>query len=237
MHENLIRIKAINQVLQELEQDYVFVGGATVSLYATDPALTNMIRPTDDVDIIVELASYNGYSSLDERLREIGFKNDITSGVICRYKIQGITVDVMPTDPDVIGFSNRWYPEGFQTAINYPLDQQTEIKIFSLPFFVASKWEAFKGRGTDFRTSTDFEDLVYVFENAADFEDQLQMGPQHLKAYLRGEFEPLLDREDFVEGLYAHLSGGYGGIDANHIRNSLIMALNIPRNLFRGYSR
>jgi len=63
------------------------------------------------------------------------------------------------------------------------------------------------------------------------------MGPDHLRNYLREEFEPLLDRDDFEEGLYAHLTGGYGGIDANHIRNSLIMALDIPRNLFRGYSR
>lgn len=167
MHENLIRIKAVNQVLQGLNQEYVFVGGAAVSLCASDSATANAVRPTDDVDIIVELASYKGYTELDKKLLEIGFKNDITSTVICRYKIQGITVDVMPTEPEAIGFSNIWYPKGFQTAINYPLDEQTEIKIFSLPYFVATKWEAFKGRGTDFRTSTDFEDLVYVFENAA----------------------------------------------------------------------
>jgi len=237
MHENLIRIKAVNQVLKDLNQEYVFVGGATVSLYASDHGVTNAIRPTDDVDVIVELASYKGYAALDKRLREIGFKNDITSRVICRYKIQGITVDVMPTHPEAIGFSNIWYPEGFQTAVNYPLDEQTEIQIFSLPYFVASKWEAFKGRGTDFRTSTDFEDLVYIFENVEDFEEKLQAGPDHLRHYLREEFEPLLDREDFEEGLYAHLTGGYGGIDANHIRNSLIMALDIPRNPFRGRSR
>jgi len=36
MHENLVRIKAVNQVLKELDQELVFVGGATVSLYATD---------------------------------------------------------------------------------------------------------------------------------------------------------------------------------------------------------
>jgi hypothetical protein len=50
----------------------------------------------------------------------------------------------MPTEPEAIGFSNIWYPEGFQTAINHRLDEQTEIKIFSLPYFVATKWEAFK---------------------------------------------------------------------------------------------
>jgi len=39
MHENLIRIKAVWHALQGLKQEYVFVGGATVSLYATNPLL------------------------------------------------------------------------------------------------------------------------------------------------------------------------------------------------------
>jgi hypothetical protein len=178
--------------------------------------------------VIVELASYKGYTELDERLRSLGFKNDMVSGIICRYSIQGIIVDVMPTDPAVIGFSNRWYPEGFENAIPFILDEQTTINIFSLPYFVASKWEAFKGRGNnDYRTSKDFEDLVYILENADDFEEQVQNSPAHLLAYLKDDFEPIILRDDFEEGLYAHLIGGYGGIDANYIRTRLQVALNI----------
>lgn len=228
MHENVIRIKAVSQALDGLKQGYVFVGGATVSLYATDPSLAGEIRPTDDVDVVIELASYSGYTELDERLRSLGFKNDIMSGVICRYTIQGIVVDVMPTDPSVIGFSNRWYPEGFEHAVQVHLDGQTTIRIFSLPYFVASKWEAFKGRGKgDYRTSKDFEDLVYILENVDDFEQQIQVAPEHLLAYLRDEFSIVIERDDFEEGIYAHLSGGYGGIDANYIRLRLQSALNL----------
>ena len=228
MHENLTRIKAVHEVLKGLEDDYVFVGGAIVSLYATDSSLAAEIRPTDDVDIVVELASYKGYAELDERLRNLGFSNDIASGVICRYRIQGIIVDVMPTDPSIIGFSNRWYAEGFERAIPYVLDNDTIVKIFSLPYFVASKWEAFKGRGkNDYRTSKDFEDLVYVFENVADFEEQIQASPERVISYLRDEFSELIHRDDFEEGLYAHLTGGYSGMDANYIRLRLQNALNI----------
>lgn len=228
MHENLVRIKAVHEVLKGLEDDYVFVGGATVSLYATDSSLATEIRPTDDVDIVVELASYKGYADLDERLRNLGFSNDVASGVICRYRIQGIIVDVMPTDPSIIGFSNRWYAEGFERAIPYVFDEHTTVKIFSLPYFVASKWEAFKGRGkNDYRTSKDFEDLVYVFENVDDFEEQIQASPERVISYLREEFSELIHRDDFEEGLYAHLTGGYGGMDANYIRLRLQNALNI----------
>lgn len=129
MHENLIRIKAVNEVLIGLKQEFVFVGGATVSLYNSNPEIVSDIRPTDDVDVIIELASYGGYAEIDEKLRALGFKNDIASGVICRYHIQGIIVDIMPTDPKVIGFSNRWYPEGFANAIDFKLDGDTTNRI------------------------------------------------------------------------------------------------------------
>ena len=98
MHENLVRIKAVSRVLAELNEEFVFVGGATVSLYASNSDLATEVRPTDDVDVVIELASYSGYSKLDERLRSIGFQNDIESGVLCRYRIEGIIVDVMPTN-------------------------------------------------------------------------------------------------------------------------------------------
>ncbi|MXV14009.1 hypothetical protein [Hufsiella ginkgonis] len=139
IHENILRIKAVSQVLSELNEEFVFVGGATVSLYASNPELATEVRPTDDVDVIVELASYSGYSKLDERLRSVGFQNDIESGVICRYRIQRIIVDIMPTHPESIGFSNQWYPDGFANAVTCRLDDQTSVRIFSLPYFVASK--------------------------------------------------------------------------------------------------
>ena len=227
MHENIIRLKAVNQQLKELGQDFVFVGGATVSLYATNAGLASEIRPTDDVDVIVELASYGDYSKLDKKLREIGFVNDVASGVICRYKIKGIIVDVMPTNPDAIGFSNRWYPEGFANAIVKELDEDNHIKIFSLPYFVATKWEAFLNRGkNDYRTSKDFEDLVYIWENVDDYDEQIHRATDHLKEYLVQAFSDRLDNDDFEEGIYAHLSGGYGGVDANYIKVKIEAGLN-----------
>lgn len=228
MHENLIRIKAVNEVLIGLKQEFVFVGGATVSLYNSNPEIVSDIRPTDDVDVIIELASYGGYAEIDEKLRALGFKNDIASGVICRYHIQGIIVDIMPTDPKVIGFSNRWYPEGFANAIDFKLDGDRSIRIFSLPYFMASKWEAFKGRGkNDYRVSKDFEDIVYVLENVDDLEEQLQISNDGVKTYLREELGRVINDEDFEEGLYGHLAGGYGGMDANYIKAKLENALGI----------
>lgn len=62
MHENLIRIRAVSQSLKGLGHSYVFVGGATVSLYASNQDLKADIRPTNDVDVVIELASYANHS-------------------------------------------------------------------------------------------------------------------------------------------------------------------------------
>lgn len=52
--ENIIRMKVVHDALEELATEVVFVGGATVALYIDRPA--GETRPTDDVDILVELS-------------------------------------------------------------------------------------------------------------------------------------------------------------------------------------
>lgn len=56
-HENIVRIKAVYNLLGDLKDKVVFVGGATVSLYAQRE--TTEIRETKDVDVLVEIASYS----------------------------------------------------------------------------------------------------------------------------------------------------------------------------------
>ncbi len=103
-HENTVRIKAVHNNLADLKDKVVYVGGATISLYSDRETLE--VRPTDDIDVIVEILSYNERSKLEEKLRLIGFQHDMDSSVVCRYKIQGIIVDIMPTADESIGFKN-----------------------------------------------------------------------------------------------------------------------------------
>lgn len=57
MNPNILMLDEVSMLLDELTEQLVFVGGATTVLFITDPAVTN-IRPTKDVDVIVEVASY-----------------------------------------------------------------------------------------------------------------------------------------------------------------------------------
>lgn len=70
--KNIVRIKAVHNNLADLKNRVVFVGGATVSLYADRQTLE--VRPTDDVDVIIELINYNDRAKLEEKLRSIGFQ-------------------------------------------------------------------------------------------------------------------------------------------------------------------
>ena len=98
MHINILRLKVVAEVLSSLNVLFVFVGGATVSLYASDPNLATEVRPTDDVDVVVELATYSGFVQLEERLREVGFVNDLESGELSnkQWPIYFLYRDVIP---------------------------------------------------------------------------------------------------------------------------------------------
>ena len=161
---NITRIRSVSNALGDLRDKVVFVGGATVSLYADRIALE--VRPTDDVDIIVEIATRWQFAEIEEQLRKAGFKNDTTGKFLGRYLLEGFIVDVMPINEEILGFSNKWYADGYRTAIEYSIDDLHPVKIFTAPYFVASKLEAFQNRGRgDGRTSRDFEDIVFVLEN------------------------------------------------------------------------
>jgi len=50
----------------------VFVGGAVISLYTDDPA-TDEVRPTSDIDLTIQLASFAEWTKIQSRLAELRF--------------------------------------------------------------------------------------------------------------------------------------------------------------------
>ena len=203
-HQNIVRIKAVHNSLADLKDKVVFVGGATISLYAERQTFD--VRPTNDVDVIIEILNYNEKAKLEEKLRDFGFQHDIESGIICRYKIQGIIVDIMPTTPESLGFSNRWYAEGFKNAIDYEIDDRNTVKILTSPYFIAVKLEAFKDRGrSNGRTSQDFEDIVFILENRQTIWEELNSTEGEIRTYLIEEFKKLKENSSLFESIDSHV--------------------------------
>lgn len=197
-------IQIVAKALQDLKEDVVFIGGATVALYF-DGETSFEVRPTDDVDCVIELTTRSQYYELEQKLRSKGFQN-VSSGPLCRWKIRGVTVDIMPTNPAILGFSNVWHTEGIEQARWVELSNKEKIRIFSEPYFLAAKIEAFKGRGNnDYRVSSDIEDIITILNGVPDIVDKILQAPSSVKKYLQKSFKGMLETEDFHEAIYAHL--------------------------------
>lgn len=202
--ENITRIKAVYNALGPLKDKVVFVGGATISLYREGNSPE--VRATEDVDVVIEIWQYGNYAALEEQLRRMGFENDKESGVICRFKYGHTIVDVMPTEGKVLGFSNRWYPAGFKSAIAHTLDPQHTIRIFSPPYFLAAKLDAFIDRGHgDGRISSDFEDIVFLLEHRSTIWQECESSLADVRTYLKTEFKKLLTNIFLEEWIDAHI--------------------------------
>ena len=124
---NLPILIVIVQALGDLKDEMVFVGGCAAGLLLTDPAVDH-IRATNDVDAIVEVAALNDFYVAESRLEARGFVRNMPSELICRWehRASGVLFDMMPVDPSVLGFANRWYPEAVHTATR----QQIFLQLF-----------------------------------------------------------------------------------------------------------
>ena len=201
--------------LIDLAEEVVFVGGAVAALYL-DSKGAEQPRPTDDVDCVIEIASAAKFAELENQLRAIGFLDDSSAGAPIGRKIyHGLKVDLMPSSGNVLGFSNRWYPEGIQQKIRVTLPNGKEIFILSLPYYLATKLEAFKSRGqTDVQLSSDLEDIVLVLDGNLRPDELIRSAPQTVRTYLAEEFRILGSRRDFRELIGGFLSReGAGRID------------------------
>jgi hypothetical protein len=121
---SISRIRIVARALEDLAEKTVFVGGATVSLYASDRA--------------------------------------------------------------ALGFSNSWYELGMKNTLEVEIAANLKVLIFQSPYFLASKFEALMDRGmSDIRYSSDFEDIIYLFDNRAELLEELKNADFAVKSYLQ----------------------------------------------------
>ena len=66
---NRALFESVVRLLAPVLDDLVFVGGCTTGLFVTDPAAAG-VRPTVDVDAIVDVATYAGYAQTEEKVQD-----------------------------------------------------------------------------------------------------------------------------------------------------------------------
>lgn len=192
---NLAQLKAVAIALGDLLPQVTFVGGCTTMLLV-DEAAYSSVRQTQDVDVIIDVTTYLEYQKFSEELRKRGFNED-TSGPNCRWLYKNaqsiIKLDVMPIEEKALGFCNRWYRDAMVNAFDYRLNQDLNIKVVNSVYFLATKFEAFNGRGKgDYAASHDLEDIVFVLEHRSDVVLEVMNAPPTLKSYFSTQAKTLL---------------------------------------------
>jgi hypothetical protein len=210
---NLAILELVAQALGPVCERVIFVGGCATGLLLTQDR-PDRIRITEDVDIVAQALTVHDYRAIEKQVRSRGFSNDMRPGApICRWVYQNVTLDLMPTVKDILGFSNRWYPLALQTASLVALPSGTTIKLIAAPAFIGSKLEAFKDRGKDangrpdYLGSHDLEDIITVADRRPELLDECRASAPELRAYLSAEFVSLFADPEFEQALSGHLPG------------------------------
>lgn len=197
-------VKKVATALGELNNDVVYVGGATVSIYADDPTAED-VRPTKDVDIMLRIATFSELTAFQEKLAAKSIYPDPEAEINCRFKYKDVWIDVMSTKEIGWAPSDPWFEPGFENLVEYKLDDQVTIRIFPAVYFLATKFSAFHDRGTDPRTSRDFEDIVYILDNRINIVEEVRTAPSDVRNYLNEQLNDFL-KDSMSENISCHLS-------------------------------
>ena len=217
---NFMQLEAVATALGHLLPTVTFVGGCTTVLLVDESAHFG-VRQTDDVDVIVDIATLVEYHKFGKALRKQGFRED-TDGPVCRWIIDSetgiIKLDVMPTDEKILGFSNRWYEPAICEAAEVTLPGGNIIRVVTPTYFIATKFEAFAGRGMGSFFSHDLEDIVFVMENRRGLVFEMMDAPEELKHYFSKQAKLLLN-DKFLNVLPGLLNNPDSSSDIVNILN------------------
>jgi len=152
------------------------------------------------------VANYAEVCGLEDEIRENGFEQTFTDdGPICRWTKEGLLLDILPTKPEIIGFSESlWFEQGFIRSLSYKLEGGEILLVFDILYLLAAKIDAFKDRGKgDLFVSQDFEDIATILDGSINVWDRLAEELDvavFVKEWLRG-----LDPETTEDAIAGHV--------------------------------
>jgi len=190
----------------ELLPNVAFVGGSTTVFLISDPITRQAVRFTEDVDLILKVDGRVQWVSLQKQLRERGFKESMEEDHICRMLLGNIKVDFLPDDATILNFTNRWYHAALAAAQPYSLTKQITINLLTPEYFIATKLEAYHGRGNnDPMSSHDLEDIINLVDGRAELLTELQQAESTVRSYIAEQFATLLQHANFDYAIQGNL--------------------------------
>lgn len=204
-------IATIGRALAGESPSVVFVGGTVTALYPLEGGVD--VRPTLDVDCVVDLATTADYYAFIGRLRARGFRECTDEKApLCRLVYADIRVDIVATSDTGLGPTNRWYRDAVAEAAVHSLDPDLDVRVITPLYFVATKLEAFRGRGDgDYQASHDLEDILAVLAGLPLLRQQIVAEGTTVATTVRAELVALRAKEAFIDAVPAHFEGDRAG--------------------------
>ncbi len=216
---------------EKLLEEITICGGLAPALYNL-PSIIEL-RTTTDIDVIFTIddspenpSPYIQHQHFVDQFLEIGFT--AADPPICRYKHREnpeVLVDICTTLDTPIGPANTWYAKGVENRI-----LSDALPLFVIPpiYFVATKFEAWKGRGKgDLWESKDLEDIITIFVGLPFLFEEIQDGKEQVHQFLRDELHSLLNfaGDQAAMVIEGHL-GSVLGAKANHLLKKMQIVSN-----------
>ncbi|MBF4212477.1 hypothetical protein EI533_32995, partial [Pseudomonas donghuensis] len=84
----------------------------------------------------------------------------------------------------VLGYANRWFVEGLAKADKFTLPSGLVIQIFKPTYFLATKLEAFSGRGEGDPYHKDVEDIIILIDGRPELLEEINQADSQLKEFI-----------------------------------------------------
>ncbi|MES9904404.1 MAG: hypothetical protein ABW168_17225 [Sedimenticola sp.] len=191
---------------EELLGHVAFVGGSTTAFLITDPITRQAVRFTEDIDLIVHVEGQAEWQRWQRKLHARGFRQSMEDDVICRMRLGSLKVDLMPDDENILGFTNRWYRKAIEHAEPYPLNDTVTINLLAPAYFIATKLEAYLGRGGDDPMSShDLEDIINLVDGRAELGDEIMGSEANVRRYIAEQCGALQRHPNFDYAIQGNL--------------------------------
>jgi hypothetical protein len=112
----------------------------------------------------------------------------------------------MPANASLVGFDNRWQGVALPHAEERRLPSGLVIRAISPPYLLATKLEAFRGRGRgDHLASHDLEDVVMLVDGREELVDEIAGAADEVRSHLSSECAALLSEPRFLDAIFGFL--------------------------------
>ena len=218
---NLEQVELAVDLLGPLMDELCIVGGCATGLLLTDPG-SAPIRPTVDVDVILDVLTYPEYHEFGKRLRERGFLESAEEGdPICRWRKDSLVLDVMPAS-GALGFANPWYESAVKSRVLFRLPSGRAAFHVDAPHFLGTKLAAFKSRGeNDPSCSHDIEDIVLVVDGRPEVLGEVASTSDSLRAFIARDIASVLADSLFDEAMEGYFDRAIAAERAEIVRGRL----------------